>query len=137
MDELGDLIARVEGATGADRALDAFIKTILDGGKPVPWEACLYWRDNWLEPELVPPLTASIDAALALCERVAGEWTKIDLLSHRRRTSWSAELSRIGESDDEILIEGRRLPTPALALLSALLRALQASTPLPTTDGGR
>jgi hypothetical protein len=103
-----DLIERVEGATGPDRALDTAIERALFGDEPITegWQGTLEY-------------TASLDLALALCERVLPGWRVS--VAHERNGEWSAFL--ITEDCDTAKAYA---PSPALALILAMLRALQA-----------
>jgi hypothetical protein len=142
MDELGDLIARVEGATGADREIDIAIACAVRnppiGVSRSTWES---WPGQdgrftglihcgGFTIERPPEFTASLDAALALCERVLPSVFWNVGVSDTKAPRYSADVACPGSGE-------RPGYTPALAVLSALLRALQAATPLPTTDGGR
>lgn len=138
MISLDELLARVEKAEGPDRELDrdlarAFGWTETDTGND--------WRDvNWNRPDgfrlpigtlAEPPFfTASLDAALALCERVLPGW------------SWMLRgASASGGQDFAKLWRPYQTPpgndfdafgkSPPLALLAAMLKALiaQAASP--------
>jgi hypothetical protein len=135
---LSSLLLRVEGATGADRHIDADIfwrfderasgvifsnyatglPRALDHGRPIPSGL------GRMAVEIgAPAYSASLDAALALCERVLPGWRWVvygpdmDVRPH----AWvSADNFR----DDE----GQALgSTPALALVAAMLKALIAA----------
>lgn len=69
--DLSDLIARVEAATGPDREIDVAILRALpiEGGWFSVWPDHLTW-DSLDAGKFAPPLTASLDAALGLAERV-------------------------------------------------------------------
>jgi hypothetical protein len=167
MDELGDLIARVDGATGPSREIDFRIAYQLgwrfNGWNPwapddsSPSDEAFarmeglagHWHepgdrfaridedpgeDRWDEP---PEWSASLDAAITLCERTLPGWfvNLGDLDPTDKRAV--ATLAATGYPD-EPHFHGLAPPRQyAIALLSALLRALQASTPLPAADGGR
>lgn len=132
--ELTELLRRVESATGSDRELDRLIGEALD-------------VEQGLSGDVVglgyPKLSHSLDAALALTERllcpalldVGGSWEPNDKAvwpawtvrwypsrADRDGKSWHAQIGSAA--------------TPALALLSALLKALitQASTPTGSAD---
>lgn len=162
--ELSDLLARVEGATGPDRSIDRALAYYLDG-TGVEKERKLYvelgdamwapgpdglspydiargdrirheWQKGsrgrrghyapvrWFSCDGPMPLTeceaftASVDAAIALVERLLPGWR------------WSlGNLKRGGQaylmrSQGAELIGPGIAPTPALAILAALLRAL-------------
>lgn len=121
---LSDLIARVDAATGANRELDRAIAT---------WQfphlaECERWpHGGWHSPAwglIAPPehYTASIDAALALVERVLPGWF-VGLQQNRwvgDERRWTAYITLDADEHEATTY------TPALALLAALLRALQA-----------
>lgn len=107
---LEDLIRRVEAAEGPDRELDKSIARALDQweAEPVTGIAFLCGR----------PFTASLDAALALCERVLpGAGLSLNIGAFKEATIWPAKPGRAATA------QGR---TPALALCLSLLRAVQA-----------
>ena len=107
---LSDLIKRVE-QTGANYALECDIWRVLVG--------------EGREPPAAPPAyTASVDAALALVERVLPGWQRI-IGEHDRvgqNVQWRATLIQPPGHG----VVAAWAPTPALALVLALLRALQA-----------
>jgi hypothetical protein len=129
---LHDILAAAEKATGPDMGLDAAICLALNylhcideeplNLRPSPDDS------GWLDYEIVEdgrtiecsdqpaPLTASIDAALALVERVfPGEG--IVLETH------GVPVAGIGQSGQY----PSKAPTPPLAIITALLRALITS----------
>lgn len=119
---LPDLLRRVEAAKGADRELHYLIWGALQGVRQsVPADLGFY-RGSLRYPDWEvggPSVTASLDAALALCERTLPGW------------EWAR-----GMDGEMVLFKGYwtdrhvgRAKTPALALLSALLRALIAQEP--------
>lgn len=120
---LQGLAARVEAATGPDREIDARIWCALNACK-FRWadEAGFTFADDsgkgWAAGP-APTYTASIDKALALVERnLAG---KIGPISLTIAGSGEALIC----SDDPCGWYVQKIgPTPALALLSALLAAL-------------
>lgn len=121
MTDLKDLIAKCERATGGDRELDAAIATALDDWSE-HWEA----EDLHSEPKLFKDCddyTSSIDAALALCERVLpGIWYV--LAKGRLQASeplFGCEM--LFGSDEQIAIADG--PTQALAIVIATLKALE------------
>jgi len=139
--DLEGLLARVEAATGADEELDALIMCALVANPGAYVERsningkwCIYYAPNriwsmssregtWRKEGW--PLTASLDAALALCARVLPGWRPSVAREHAGH--WSAFLIEDGEPSRPIAsIRCVRtdLPTPALALLAAMLSAL-------------
>ncbi len=142
MTSLTDLIERVEGATEGDRETDCELWA-LHHGLTLEWqgttlvageEGVVGWIDpgrlarNFYTnraktgPGSIPAYTASLDAALALCERVLpGLWWNVGVCSADPLT-YSADFSDGTEEPG---------PTPALALILAMLKALQAKEPTP------
>lgn len=143
MSDLVALAERVEAATGADRELDAEIwlavtpgatrsKTIVPdheyNGKP----RCGWTIDETRENGhliIVPAYTASLDAAMSL---VLEGWRTAMVSEMEHRDAWHWRLGRkhspqirFGEGG----VDGVAA-TPALALLSAALRA-RSPNPLP------
>lgn len=126
-DQLSALLARVESAEGPDRALDGAIcracgDTVASneiGGfiwKPADAEG---WRS-------VPKLTASLDASLALCERVLPTATwDVGSVERIDRKFYSAIVWPANGGPDSG--ECHSDANPALALIAAMLRALLAS----------
>ena len=148
--ELQRLLERVEAATGPDRELDAMaaiafhqggirhdltvtaesVADVLDASADDP-ESCPDCGAQRRFPGavVVAPVTASIDAALALVERVLPEWQGVYLTSEwtglRRPEAWSAAFVctlRRGLTS-YITAESGERPTLPLAILAALLRA--------------
>lgn len=109
---LRDLLERIEAATGPDRELDYLIANSIGDWGPVD------------DPF---PLTASIDAALALVEKMLpGCLWEVNggdpqALSRPLATIWPASNNTV---QLEIKARGN---TPQHAILSALIRALLAS----------
>lgn len=163
--ELSDLLARVEGATGPDREIDAAVMFDLfakpvgardDGGptgylwpednpswnfgirfpgKDREWftaarqkidgETLTIWRDDaWvlMNSLRIPPLTASVDAAIALVERTLPGWRWVVRRAYPEDDGRPLHVSYVEQVDGENF--GAIAPTPALAILAALLRAL-------------
>jgi len=120
---LSALLERVEACQGPDQELDAAIyKALGDGathrGGLIGWN----WRPGnvgiW---HTMPPLTASVDAALALIGRVLPGWWVQHL--GQNLAGWGVRIETQGLS---IPLSNRLLiaPTPALALCAALLAAM-------------
>ena len=121
---LTDLFARVEAATGPDRELDGALwrKLIFDPQLARP-------GNDWtLTPNLgrkKPRYTASIDAALALAERVLPGWAW--MLRGSFAKLWEPHGKPPGNDFDAM---GR---SPALAIIAAILKALIAAETKVTT----
>ena len=138
------LLSRVLAATGPDRELDAAICVALMDvsdaeyfklGAVKPSNAHVDWRVDLVNDTGVvrsmPPdhYTASLDAALALCERVLpGVSPAVGQNVHH--IYWHARLSTLDEKDAPITAGEASASTPALALLAAILKAMEAR------DGG-
>jgi hypothetical protein len=124
MTDLAKLIERVEAATGQDRGLDLDLATAL-----VPDVLVMRQRDDdrGADPYTYWCYTEKIDDALALVERkLPGAWWVI--AKGRMQASeplFGCELL-FGADQQLGLADG---PTPALAILLALLRALSARSP--------
>ena len=133
VETLRALLARVEAATGPDRKIDAAIAVTIDGGPKSftsddapdrtrgSYGAGIWFTDadNYhvlsKTVRCAALITASIDAAVALIERVLPEWIW-DVTS--TGTSW---IMAGDESDLHVPAKGA---TPALAILAAIFRAL-------------
>jgi hypothetical protein len=136
MADLAELLERVRAATGPDEMLAADICVHLqyggggsEGASNVrtdpDWEGELLFEigtEDCVNP--IPKLTASIDAALGLVERVLPgcSWRIQRNLDGR---DWAELYRRKGEFFD-VWSEGGFQATPALAILAALLSALIA-----------
>ena len=168
MSDLPALLERIKNATGPDREVDA---AIFDAFPDERWPRCAYleencvtlrsfgrnpqFHDGWLTrlranmedkyPEDLPRLTASLDAALALCERKLPGWSwwvgNADTREddpYDRRVTPRAILKR-GETTSLSVHEKRwfdgHAATPALALLSALVSALASAEEAPLHRG--
>lgn len=110
MPDLTELLARVKVATGPARELDIAITRQFVHGK--------FYQTT----ETAGPYTSSIDAALALTERVLPGW-KRSLFEKRGGAGWVARVSspRYETSSSG---EDTPMPTASLALLAATLSAL-------------
>jgi hypothetical protein len=102
MTDLSALLERVEKAEGPRYELDQAINRAVD---------------SW-QPAVPPPYTASLDAALALVERVLPGHRSIVERAHDG-TGWA--MIQTGPEEPRNMTDA---PTPALALISALLKAL-------------
>jgi hypothetical protein len=139
---LTELLERVEAASGADRELDVLIwaqlaedrdvrwdgNTLLGRARKPPHDECVLgtidpgrvarnFQVGYSRPPYPSP-TASLDAALALVDRVLPGWCKsaVDLRPEPCE-GYVWERGHVGN------IQGKA-PTPALAVLVAMLRAL-------------
>jgi hypothetical protein len=127
--DLTDLLARLEAAEGPGIVLETQIAIALrDGAEGYPNFPLGSFRDGFVQANMgrhgwsvgwrVPPYTASLDAALALVERVLPGW------------GWAMSSSAAGPFG-VVFLPGERMreathKTPALALLCALVKALIA-----------
>ncbi len=120
-----ELLEQVKAATGPDKVLDASIELELDA------------KSFWKNPnEDSPPFTASIDAALALVERVmplAFVTLEKFAVSDEGKNEWRAWVKLLNESDlsgDGPSVRQSqgfgKSANPPLAILAALLSALDA-----------
>lgn len=134
MGDLRELLERVEKATGADRELDSAIFSALVD----PRRENAYWiwqgsrpqgsperapADYW-DTRHTPTITSSIDAALALMERMlpGAFW----LIGKGKTTALEKMFAcQLMFGTDEIIGEGEAETAP-LAILAALLRAFIA-----------
>lgn len=111
-----DLIERLEKADGPDRELDAKLARHL-AGDPVDHWFRLF--GDWFTDRTIPSYTSSIDAAVALVERVlpGAEW---EVTNTGRRPGATVI------SYERRVREGAYASTPAIAICIALLRAKEA-----------
>jgi hypothetical protein len=144
MTNLNDLIERLEKAEAGSRELDADIfrslgyKVKMLGHKgPLAGRFLAYPPDG---PDRCEParlaVTSSLDAAIALVERVLPGWS-IELISSHNPKSWVSFVAPPARRDPEHSISdawragisklrATRAPTAPIALCIALLKALQA-----------
>lgn len=130
---LKELLERVEKAERPDREIDAavyvslFIPRERAGRIDVAIGYVGWWpKDGPYESAVeVDRYTSSIDACVALIEKVLPDWTAWELLSRGGKTRFFVQISKLGPDDEEIYADGRG-PTPPLAFLAALLSALIA-----------
>lgn len=118
MADLAELLERVKAATGPDRELDG---DIAEAFGP-------HWNGRDLTRGQAPAVTRSIDAAMALVERMLPGW-RVQLFERDPEDGggWNARLKRRSPWDLVALDEVAPLPrTAPLALLAALLSALIA-----------
>lgn len=130
--DLSELIERVEKCSGPDRELDRMIFALLSRGWSFPlrgagleeWRAAIEYGIN-------THYTSSLDAALALVEE---KFPGCEISISRDATSpeWMADIC-----DGRQAICSENGPNPAVAVLSALLRALSngARTEAVTNEG--
>lgn len=140
MADMQELISRLEAAEGPDRALDREIGLRIDGWYETVdshGECLMVNGDRYPDhPESeYPSFTESLDAALALAERVLPGWcvgvqpwfhTDPDRVMSRAyliRPDWK-RWNPVGDDwcDQH---HGRSCATPALAVVAAILRAIQ------------
>jgi len=128
MTDLTALLERVRAATGPDIALSGQILCALNGTRLLSAEffytghikvAAEKDGERW-ESTFADPLV-SIDAALALVERTL---PGLEISLTRYGGAWDAEFARLDEPDMDGTSGPEPSPTPALALLRALLSAL-------------
>jgi hypothetical protein len=143
------LLARLEGATSGSRELDCYIHRAVDPGKTVLFdpgdvrerrpasygELRDYPLDGWMDWGGVagtigaPRCTTSLDAAVALCERLLpGYWWRVE--RHPRRYGSEAWAS-VWQEDEEGTVEREATAwappgQPALALCKAIVAAWSA-----------
>ncbi|PVE25390.1 hypothetical protein DC522_05695 [Microvirga sp. KLBC 81] len=127
MSKLLELKQRVETAEGPDRELDYEIWAALHGWKIRRHGNTRFFQtpDNYNSVRALraPKLTSSLDAAIALLERMLPGW-HIDL--RRYSDGWYA---RVQERSYAVQYPvSAQFGNAALALMHALLTALQAST---------
>lgn len=151
---LAGLLARVEAAEEPDRYIDCWLACALDGFFPVPkqWPVGLHdnamtWRMDFCRYEgggLVSPgyggdqmvrrYSASLDAALALCELALPGWRWIiDSNGRRDGVDLGKPLASVftDQYDPDAPFHDAAAPSPALALLAAMLKALIAAPASP------
>lgn len=114
--QLTDLLARLEAAEGADRELDYRIFTAT-----APMEQFSPWDPK----DRLNHFTASLDASLALVERVLPGWVRgvDENWDEANALYWTANLCRM--TGPAFAVEAYA-KTSALALLCAFVRALIA-----------
>jgi len=136
---LGDLVERLEKAEGGSRELDAEI-ALLEGWtlQKMKGDRQPYWRKpgvtHWFsrEHDGPPMYTTSIDAAVALAERLLPRWSGVVDFGRdapMRRADIYSHVKEMGEDEYGEPVEIRDFSwgearTPALALTAAVLRAL-------------
>lgn len=136
--DIDALIERLEAATGPDRELDAAIFAWSEGGrihyfdalaKNYVWERPIdgFWIRGVKSVPSTTKFTASIDAALALCERMLPGWSWKIVGEPGAVYPHCAVLRNAGKLSDvaEAFVASHR--TAPLAMVSALLLALRAT----------
>lgn len=130
---LRDLLVRVEAATGPDRELDGRIWAGISAVKYLEWDgAGVLWQESsgglrHQTDSRIPLFTASIDAVVALIERVLPEGAWGCGLNVHHRTPNAHIHIHDGKGDFITFFSSPpTTATPALALLAALLKALIA-----------
>ena len=105
--DLKELLKQIEASTGADRELDLNLYYALELNKPAP----------------LPHYTSSIDAAVALVQKMLpmSVWSIYNSDPKCLTTGGSAFIYADSDDDDAFRAAGA---SPALALLAAMLRAL-------------
>lgn len=137
MMDTSKLKQRVEEARGADRELDGAI-VLAFGGPPetvFPFQADVAWTyrggGEWFTPSprslgidvvwKCPPYTQSLDAAIALVSAKLPGHSATFCTGREGRTPWAS----LTDPNGRPVGETAEAPTPALALLCALLNALE------------
>lgn len=128
-EQLQSLFDRVRKATGADREIDAAIASLLLGKAFKREPNGRTWRMGHKETRTrdaepwvaLPAYTDSIDAALALTERVLPETVRTGFQQNPDK-SWHAVILRV--EPDEGDCPYAAAPTAPLAILAATLSAL-------------
>ncbi len=149
MSKLEELIAELEKATGPDRELDARIAATLEPHRfdapgftpirPIPnfWldksEGAIRFEGGGLmDTRFFPAVTASVDAAVALVNRVLPGWHWTISNNNRRFTDqeWKGPWASISSDEFNNDVPGHEddyfdafVATPALSILTAVLRA--------------
>lgn len=126
MTSLPELLKRVEAASGPDRELDAAVEVALDQ-QTADGRARARYYSGYRDDELPPPLTASIDAALALVEMVLPGWFwNIGQFPNIRAQLAQPTVTEFGNAIGHRADE--TAGTIPLAILAALLKAKIAET---------
>ena len=133
--DLQSLLARVEAASGPDRLLDAEIEVAarwIDAARAglapehrARWRVLTGLRVGAVESQgtsyNAKPFTASVDAALALVERVLPGWQwDVGYLPNQPEIGFLAEIWPPGDPVNDVSGAGKTAP---LAILAALLKA--------------
>ena len=147
MTDLTALLERVRAATGADREIDAALMAQSYAQEERHIGAVMEYSDGseervkdlvWVDPKTdkwvstaAHSYTASIDAALALIERMLPGWVVDDLSQNSRLAGdpWGCQLGLYhgtNPSKNMQALSGHDFPTAPLAILAATLSALIA-----------
>ena len=129
-EELRELLDRVQKATGPDREID---KALLWAVGRFSWRGMNYWSEAgemWPD-RLSTFFTASIDAAVALVERVLPGWS-LQMNLSEGLTHPCVVMGRSHPTNKTVAMEHFTLP---LAILSAMLSAVLATTEAPAQRG--
>lgn len=141
MRDLAQLIERVEKLTGPDREVDALIAALLEphrfdapgftSKRPIPAfrydpseGAIRFDGGGIMDVRFFPPVTASLDAAIALTERVLPGWAIISTMRGGNGTFMVHEPDKVPFSEAARGDSGMAPRPAALALLLATLKAL-------------
>lgn len=151
---MDDLLTRLREATGGDRELDARLWCALDEGNAIfshlvgGGEVAIYFLPDKPGSRRCPgwpPYTSSVDAALALIARVLPGWlwsvSGPDLLNGRD-CCWAVVADKEDNGAEEPWAVDRAVfeseaPTPALALVIALVEAVKGERGRELERGGR
>lgn len=142
--DIAELLERVEAASGPDRELDAAIEVAMLGttatdddliyhSVPRKDDHCApgtFWRKSRSGASLrtAAPFTASLDNALALVEEKLPRWNAFEV---QHTDAYDAQIWWMRGEQEVVTDTGPACATPALAIVSCLLRAL---APVPGTD---
>lgn len=122
--DLRALIERLEKLEGPDRQLDDAILAYSYGTKPIGF----FLPGSKIDKEM-PRLTASLDAAIALCERVLPGRGYGFLPGWTKDGAFAGVICADSGPVDLLAATIAPGPTPALALLLATLKALESQGP--------
>jgi hypothetical protein len=121
-----DLLTALQSAERGSRELDALLWDLIDD-RPrhdLDGSGAAIWKrdpDDEVAFDGPPPFSTSLDAALALVERVLpGWWPSVAQVGPGK---WSAD---IYDPSDKRSLSPAHAPTPPLALVIALVRAKEA-----------
>jgi hypothetical protein len=134
-----DLLDRVEKATEGSRELDVLLGSLTDDTYDLTrslaefvdkfglaWAVDAANSHSSILYHTLPRFSASIDAALALVERLLGHAATVELCTNIGSAQHSCSI-HLFEREEPVVTENLR--TPALAILAALLRAMLEQSP--------